>query len=68
MNPRDWLTRRNLILAAVLLTIIVATACYFALRRPAPVAMERYVAASSLAFIQINNVADVVDGLTNTRA
>src|SRR5918912_1071213 len=68
MNPRDWLTRRNLILVAVLLTIIVAAACYFALRRPQPVAMERYVAASSLAFIQINNVADVVDGVTNTRA
>jgi hypothetical protein len=68
MNPRDWLTRRNLILAAVLFAIIVATACYFALRRPQPVAMERYVAASSLAFIQINNVADVVDGVTDTRA
>jgi hypothetical protein len=68
MNLRQWLTRRNLILAAVLLTIVVATACYFALRRPAPVAMERYVAASSLAFIQINNLADVVDGVTNTKA
>ncbi|MFL6216173.1 MAG: DUF3352 domain-containing protein [Blastocatellia bacterium] len=68
MNPRDWLTRRNVILAAVLLTVIVATACYFALRRPEPVAMERYVAASSLAYIQINNVADVIEGVTNTRA
>jgi hypothetical protein len=68
MNLRDWLTRRNLIIAVVLLTILVATACYFALRRPPAVAMERYVAASSLAYLEINNLADVVDGLTNTEA
>ena len=30
--------------------------------------MQRYVAASSLAYVQIDNVADVVDGVTNTRA
>src|ERR1051325_10724318 len=68
MNLRDWLTRKNLIITAVILAVLVVTACYFALRRPPPVAMERYVAASSLAFLEINNLADVVDGLTNTRA
>lgn len=30
--------------------------------------MERYVAASSLACLEINNLADVMDGLTATRA
>src|SRR5689334_20287070 len=68
MNLRDWLTRRNLIIAVILLTILVVTACYFALRRPKPVAMERYVPASSLAYLEINNLADVLDGLTNTQA
>src|SRR5918912_1586506 len=68
MNLRDWLTRRNLLIAAILLGVVAATACYFALRRPAPVAMERYVAASALAYLEINNLADVVDGLTNTEA
>jgi hypothetical protein len=68
MNLRDWLTRKNLIITAVILAVLVATACYFALRRPPPVAMERYVAASSLAYLEINNLADVADGLTGTRA
>src|SRR6185369_3289665 len=68
MNLRGWLTRRNLIIAMVLLTVVVATACYFALRRPTPVAMERYVPAASLAFLEIDNLADLFDGLTSTRA
>src|ERR1043165_6568296 len=68
MNLRAWLTKRNLVIAAVLLTGIIATACYFAFRRPEPVAMERYVPASALAFLEINNLADVVDALTSTRA
>jgi hypothetical protein len=68
MNLRDWLTRRNLIIAAISLAVIVVTACYFAFRRPEPVAIERYVPASSLAYLEINNLADVVDGLTNTQA
>src|SRR5205085_656131 len=68
MNLRAWLTRRTLVIAAVIFVVIVAAACYFALRRPEPVAMERYVAASSLAYLEINNLADVVDGLTNTQA
>lgn len=52
----------------VLLTIALATACYFALRRPKPVAMERYVPAASLAFLEIDNLADLFDGLTGTQA
>src|ERR1043165_3054950 len=68
MNLRDWLTRRNLVIATIVLAVIVVTACYFAFRRPVPVAIERYVPASSLAYLEINNLADVVDGLTNTQA
>lgn len=68
MNLRDRLTRKNLIIAAVLLASLVATACYFAFRRPEPVAMERYVAASSLAFLDIDHLPDVIEGLTDTRA
>jgi len=47
---------------------MAVTACYFALRRPTPVAMERYVPASSLAYLEINNLADLFDDLTNTQA
>ena len=41
---------------------------FFILRRPARVAMERYVPADALAFVEIGSLADLVDGLTGTQA
>jgi hypothetical protein len=68
MKLRDLLTRRNIIIASALLTTGIAVALFFALRRPPHVAMERYVPASALAYLEINNLSDVVDGLTDTKA
>ena len=68
MAVRDWLTRRNLILASFLAVVVAVLGAYVALRRPPRVAMERYVPASSLAFIEIDSLSDLVDGLTETRA
>ncbi len=62
------MTRRNLLLVAALLVVAIAVSTYFALRRPARVAMERYIPATALAFIEVENLPDVLDGLTDTRA
>lgn len=43
-------------------------AVYSMLSRPAPVPMERYVPADALAFIEIDSLTDIVNGLTGTRA
>lgn len=62
------MTRRNLLLVAAFLVVGIAVSAYFALRRPPRVAMERYIPATALAFIEVENLPDVVDGLTDTRA
>ncbi|MEK6302876.1 MAG: DUF3352 domain-containing protein [Acidobacteriota bacterium] len=67
MTLRDSINRRNIIVASVLL-VSIGVAGYFLLRRPARVAMERYVPASALAFVEIDSVSDLVDGLTETKA
>lgn len=41
---------------------------FFAMRRPAKVAMARYAPASALGFLEINSLGDLVDGLTSTKA
>lgn len=68
MPLHDSITRRNVIIASLVLASVAAIAAYFALRRPARVAMERYVPATALAFVEIDSVSDVVDGLTETKA
>jgi hypothetical protein len=68
MKLRDLLTRRNIIVASALLIIVIAVALYFTLRRPPRVAMERYVPASALAYLEIDNLSDVINGLTDTKA
>ena len=68
MKLRDLLTRRNIIVASALLIIVIAVALYFTLRRPPRVAMERYVPASALAYLEIDNLSDLINGLTDTKA
>jgi hypothetical protein len=68
MRFRDLLTRKNIIVASVVLALCLAVAAYFALRRPQRINMERYVPAAALAFIEIDNLPDLVDGLTDTKA
>ena len=68
MKLHDWLTRRNVIAGASLLIIILVVAGFLTLRRPPRVAMERYVPADALAFIEIDSLTDLLDGLTATKA
>ncbi|HKY04156.1 MAG TPA: hypothetical protein VJQ56_04665 [Blastocatellia bacterium] len=62
------MTRRNLLLVAALAVVGVSLAAYYGLRRPTRAAMERYIPATALAFIEVENLPDVLDGLTDTRA
>src|SRR5262249_27589412 len=42
-------------------------AYFFALKRPARIDMTRYVPATSLAFAEVYNLGDLVDGITSTK-
>jgi hypothetical protein len=68
MELRTSLTRRNIIIGISILLIGLVVAGFFALRRPPRVAMERYVPADALAFVEIDSLADLVDGLSSTTA
>jgi hypothetical protein len=68
MRLRDLLTRRNLLVASLVLVVGLGVSAYFAFRRPPRVLMERYVPASALAYVEINNFVDLVGGLTGTKA
>jgi hypothetical protein len=68
MRLRESLTRKNIIIASVILGVVLIAAAYFVLRRPQRVLMERYVPATALAFIEIDNLPDLLDGLTETKA
>lgn len=68
MKLRDLLTPRNVIVASLLVASVSAVGLYFAVRRPPRVAMERYVPASALGFVEIDSLSDLIDGLTDTTA
>lgn len=68
MKFRESFTRRNIIIGSSALIVGLIVAGFLILRRPQRVAMERYVPADSLVFVEINSLADLVDGLTGTRA
>jgi hypothetical protein len=68
MNLRELFARKDVRITAVILTVALAVLTYFALRRPPRVEMDRYVPASALAFVEVTNLADLLDGLTSTKA
>jgi hypothetical protein len=68
MKLRNSLTRRNIVVGSAVLGVVLVVAGFFILRRPPRVAMDRYVPADALAFVEINSLADLVDGLTSTKA
>src|SRR5215210_1309469 len=68
MRVRESLTRKNIVIVSVILVVGLIAAAYFVLRRPQRVLMERYVPATALAFIEIDNLPDLLDGLTETKA
>lgn len=68
MKVRDLLTRKNIIIASSVLVVGLVVAAFFLLRRPPRVAMDRYIPADALAFVEITSLADLVDGFTSTKA
>jgi hypothetical protein len=68
MTFPNLLTRRNLLIAAPVLAIALIAAAFVTFRRPPRADMARYVPASALAFVEVRNLADLVDGLTDTDA
>ena len=68
MNFRGSLTRKNTIIGASILLVGLIVAGFLVLRRPPRVAMERYIPANALAYVEIDSLAALVDGLTSTRA
>jgi hypothetical protein len=68
MKLRDFLTRRNAIIGSLVLAVGLVVTAFIVLRRPPRVAMERYVPADALAFVEIDSLADLVDGFTRTKA
>ncbi|HEU4389618.1 MAG TPA: hypothetical protein VFV34_17570 [Blastocatellia bacterium] len=65
--PRLFTARRLLVALSLILLALIA-AGYFYLRRPPRDQMERYVPAGTLAYIEVDSLTDVMDGLTGTKA
>src|SRR5258705_12873507 len=68
MTLRDFFSRKNIIIGCLVLVVSLVVAGFFALRRAPRALMERYLPADALAFMEMDSLADLVDGLTNTRA
>jgi len=68
MKLSDALTRKNMVIGSSILIVGLIVAGVFACRRAPRVAMERYIPADAMAFVEIDSLADVVDGFTSTKA
>jgi hypothetical protein len=68
MKLSDSFTRRKIAGASSVLAIGLVVAGFFVLRRAPRIAMERYAPARALAFVEVDSLADLVDGLTHTKA
>src|SRR5215813_8813121 len=68
MTLRDLLTRRNLIACSSLLLVALILGGFFVFRRVHRIRMETYVPANVLAYVEIDSLTDLVDGLTHTKA
>lgn len=68
MEFRRFLSTKNVAILFVSLTLLILTAGYFISRKPQRVPMDRYAPADALAYIEINSLTDVVDGLTDSNA
>src|SRR5262249_58526089 len=62
------LTSKKALALAAVIGVAVAAAGYLALRRPALVPMERYIPAGALAYVEVDSLADLTRGLTDTDA
>lgn len=68
MLPAFLSNRRRLAIVAALALFAGLVGGFALFRRPPRVQMARYVPASALAHLEIDNLTDLLDGLTDTRA
>lgn len=68
MKLSGSLTRKNILIASSVLAGCLVVAGFFVLQRPPRVAMERYAPVDSLAFVEVDSLANLVDGFTSTKA
>src|SRR5215471_6638535 len=68
MNIKYPPARKTVVVLAVALTAGLGVGAYFTFQRPPRIDMTRYVPAGSLAFAEVYNLGDLVDGLTSTKA
>jgi hypothetical protein len=68
MEFRRFLSSKNVVILLVTLALLILTAGYFTFRKPQPVAMDKYAPATALAYIEINSLTELIDGLTSTNA
>jgi hypothetical protein len=68
MEFRRLLSPKNIVIFIVALVLIFLTTGYFIFRKPQPVPMDKYAPATALAYIEINSLTDVLDGVTDTKA
>ncbi|HET9532723.1 MAG TPA: hypothetical protein VFQ92_20380 [Blastocatellia bacterium] len=62
------LTRRRIAYFSIVVAAVAGLALFLALRRPPRVDMARYVPSGTLAFIEVDNLTDLVSDLTDTKA
>jgi hypothetical protein len=68
MVHSNLINRRNSLIVLGIFIPALTIAVYFALRRSPRAQMERYAPASALAFIEIDDLSRILDGLTDTKA
>lgn len=68
MKLRNVLSARTATIGSAVLIVGLSVGGFFLLRRPTRIPMERYVPAGALAFLEIDSVSDLADGLTGTTA
>src|SRR5215467_7691886 len=66
--PRRFLTKKTILISLAVLGAGLALGAYFKLRRPPREALERYIPATALAYVQLDSLPDLFDGLTGTPA
>ena len=67
-KPTPVSRRKYLVVAAVLVACGVGLGAFFIARRPPRFPMEQYIPANALAFVEVDSLGQLVDGLTSTRA
>ncbi|MBI3652736.1 MAG: DUF3352 domain-containing protein [Acidobacteria bacterium] len=68
MEFRRLLTTKNMVILVVVFALLTLSVGYLVSRKPPRLAMAKFVPANALAYIEINSLTEVLDGLTETKA